>query len=398
MVNGSARMPTGAPRDLLIHNARRVDARGERDQAWLLVRQGRILAAGTGDSWRHDPQTAQAEQLDARGRRLTPGFIDLHFHGGGGFSNEDGPEALRGALQAHRQRGTTRAVASLVTNPVPVLVPALEQIAALSAQDPLLLGSHLEGPFLSEGKKGAHSARHLTDPDPAALRDLLAAAAGTLRQVTLDPQRPGSDAAIETLCAAGVVVAVGHTEAGYDQALRAFRNGASVLTHSFNGMAGLHHRDPGPVLAAADAEGTVLELILDGRHVHPRVAALLFDLAPHRVALVTDAMAAAAGPPGRYRLGEVEVEVSDGAALVAGSTSLAGSTATMDELLRQGLAAGLDAVTVVEALTLTPATALGLQDRLGLLEPGYAADFVLLTENWTVDAVFADGALLAGTP
>lgn len=379
---------------VLVHGARRIDARGQVADAWLQARDGTITATGTGGGWRKAETSRDAAVIDAAGRYLTPGFIDLHFHGGGGFSNEDGPDALRSALAAHRAHGTTRAVASLVSNPVPVLVSALETVASLMREDPLLLGSHLEGPFLSAQKKGAHSEAHLIDPTPDDVAALLAAADGTLRHITIDPRRNGARAAARTFLSAGVVVAVGHTEAGYEETADALATGATLLTHSFNGMAGIHHRDPGPVLAAVDSGSAVLELILDGHHVHPRIAALLFALAPHRVALITDAMAAAAGPEGSYRLGDLAVEVSGGAAVVSGSTSLAGSTITLDATLRCGLAAGLDPAEVVEALTLTPARALGQEDRLGLLEPGYAADFVLFSDDWQVQSVYAAGRKL----
>ena len=227
---------------------------------------------------------------------------------------------------------------------------------------------------------------------------LLAAARGTLRQVTLDPLRPGADAAIEAFVRAGVVVAVGHTEADHDRARAAFDAGARLLTHAFNAMPGIGHRAPGPVVAAIEDPRVVAELVLDGEHVHPAVAALLIGAAPGRVALVTDAMAAAAGSDGRYRLGEVEVDVLDGRATIAGGEGtegrgpLAGSTLTLDRALRVGVAAGLPLPVLVGAATAVPARVLGLGDALGLLAPGHAGDLVLLDDALSVVDVRLSGA------
>jgi N-acetylglucosamine-6-phosphate deacetylase len=313
------------------------------------------------------------------------------MHGGGGFSNEDGPDAILAALSAHRAHGTTRAVISFVANPIRTLCRSLSAVAELADRSSLVLGSHLEGPFLAASRKGAHSAAHLTDPTADNVDCLLGAARGTLRQITVDPDRAGAQTAIATLRAAGVAVAVGHTDADYDTAARAFAQGASLLTHAFNAMPGMHHRAPGPVVAAIDNPAATLELVLDGVHVHPRMAALLFGAAPGRIALVTDAMAAAAASDGDYVLGDTPVQVANGRARIAGTDTLAGSTLTLDAALRLGLDVGIPAEAMVAALTLTPARVLGLESQFGLLAAGYAADFVLLDQNWHVVETFADG-------
>lgn len=383
---------------VLLHDVVKVDADGEQHGFWLLARGGVIERTGTGDGWTALADGGNADSgsltvVDGQGAYLTPGFIDIHVHGGGGHANEDGPDAITAAVAAHREHGTTRTVLSLVANPLPVLVESVAAIAALAETDPSVLGSHLEGPFLAEDRKGAHNAEYLLDPTPDALDALLRAARGTLRQITIDPGRTGAIAAVRMLADAGVTVAVGHTSADYALAAEAFAAGATLLTHTFNTMPGINHREPGPVVAALDAPGVFLELILDGKHVHPRVAALLMNTAPHRVALITDAMAASCSADGEYRLGTLDVVVKDGTATLAGTSILAGSTLTLDEALRVGLAAGIDRVALVEALTLIPARILGLDAQLGLLRPGFLADFVVLDADWTVRDVFLGAPL-----
>ena len=374
---------------LVIRSARAVDARGAVDDAWVVVRDGRVAAVGRGHGWAEHAEGA--EVVDASGLMLVPGFVDLHVHGGGGHAHEEGPAAVLAAIAAHRAHGTTRTVVSLVSDDVDALAERLSTVADLVPDHPEVLGSHLEGPFLSLARRGAHSAARLVDPTPAAVAHLLAAARGTLRQVTLDPLRPGAEQAIAAFARAGVVVAIGHTEADHDQARSAFDAGARLLTHAFNAMPGIGHRAPGPVVATIEDERVVAELVLDGEHVHPAVAALLVRAAPGRVALVTDAMAAAAGGDGRYLLGEVEVDVVEGRATLAGGGPIAGSTLTLDRALRVGVAAGLPLPVLVGAVTAVPARVLGLGDRLGLLAPGHAGDLVLLDDALSVVDVRPSG-------
>jgi N-acetylglucosamine-6-phosphate deacetylase len=378
---------------LLLHSAHRIDERGEVPDAWVLFDGAVIAASGSGLA----PAPHADRSMDLGGARLVPGFIDLHGHGGGGHSYDDGGAELAAALAAHRAHGTTRSVISLVANPLGELRERLAEVAALAAVDPLVLGSHLEGPFLAPGQRGAHNADFLREPDPESVESLLDAADGTLRQITIAPELPGALEVIAELASAGVVVAVGHTEATFEQARDAFEAGARMLTHAFNAMPGIHHRAPGPVLAALEDSRVTLELILDGRHVHFEVARLLFGDAPSRVALITDAMAAAAAADGDYRLGSLNVTVRDGRAVLSGTSTIAGSTLTQDAALHLALSeVGLDPAVAVAALTAVPARALGLGDRLGLLEPGYAADAVVLAADGSVTQVWAEGRRLVG--
>ncbi|MEY2847713.1 MAG: N-acetylglucosamine-6-phosphate deacetylase [Actinomycetota bacterium] len=374
--------------DTVIAHATKVDADGEVADFWMRMHGELITATGRGT-----PPDA-ATLVDAEGRRLTPGFIDLHAHGGAGHSFDDGPEHIAAALELHRRCGTTRSVISLVANPLPLLERSLAGIAELAASDPLVLGSHLEGPYLAPARRGAHEVRHLRRPSIHEVAGLVAAAAGTLRQVTIAPELPDALAAIDALVEAGVVVAIGHTEADVEVSRQAFDRGASLLTHAFNAMPGFGHRAPGPVGAALTDDRVTLELIVDGRHVHGSVVEIAFRAAPGRVALVTDAMAATGVGDGDYALGALEVEVREGFARVAGTDTLAGSTVTLDASLRRAMRSGVSPVDAVRAVTLTPALALGLDHRFGLLTPGRAADAVMLDDAWSVRRVWAAGRSL----
>lgn len=372
-------------RRTLVRAARAVDTAGSVEDAWVLIEGDTIHAAGSGTD-----TPAADEVVDLGDGVLTPGFIDLHGHGGATVAYED--ESFGAALAMHRAHGTTRSVLSLVANPVDVLATSLDRIRAVMATDQLVLGAHLEGPFLSPHNKGAHNESFLVDPTPSAVSALLEAGAGVVRQVTIAPELPGAVPAIERFVDAGVVAAVGHTVCSYEQARAAFDAGATLLTHVCNAMPGLHHRAPGPIAAATGDDRVTLELILDAVHVHPAVARVLMDAASGRVALITDAMGAAGAPDGDYALGSLAVTVTDGVAHVAGTDTIAGSTLTQDVALRNAvLLAGRSLPEAVAALTSVPAAALGLGDRLGRLAPGYAADLVALSPELDVQRVWAAG-------
>ncbi len=376
----------------LLHAALLTDERGETPDGWVLFDGDTIAAVGASGDGLPDAD----ERIDLSGARLTPGFVDIHGHGGGGHAYDDGGDELVAAIATHRAHGVTRSVISLVANPLAALRSSLAEVAELASADPLVLGTHLEGPFLAPGKRGAHHVDYLREPDPITVDELIGASHGTLRQITLAPELPGADEAIDTFVAAGVRVAVGHTEADFETAARAFDRGASLLTHAFNAMHGIHHRAPGPVVAALSDPRVTLELVLDGHHVDERIVALTLDEAPGRVAFITDSMAAAGSADGDYRLGALNVSVRDGRALLSGTETIAGSTLTLDSALRRAVdVVGLSWPDAVGAVTAVPARALGYGERLGLLEPGYAADAVALDADGVVTAVWAAGARLS---
>ncbi|MFJ4044559.1 N-acetylglucosamine-6-phosphate deacetylase [Microbacterium sp. NPDC089987] len=377
----------------VIHSARIVDGDGSiTDDGWVRFEDGRVAARGIGDDWAPADDVVDATAAAGPDALLTPGFIDIHGHGGAGAAYDDGVEAIRRGREMHRSHGTTRAVISLVTATIDDLAAQVATIADLAETDADILGSHLEGPFLDPGHQGAHEPSLLRHPQAADVSRLLEAGRGTVRQVTIAPELPGGLEAVRLVVAAGAAAAVGHTDADADVARQAFDAGATILTHAFNAMNGIHHRAPGPVLTAAADHRVVLEGIADNFHLSPPVIKLLFDVAPGRVALITDAMAAAGSADGHYDLGAVKVTVKDGMARTDGTGSIAGSTLTQDVALRRAVEAGVPVSDAVRALTTTPAQAVGHGEVLGALRPGMLADAVLLSAGYEVRRVWVGGA------
>ncbi|MES2867878.1 MULTISPECIES: N-acetylglucosamine-6-phosphate deacetylase [Microbacterium] len=378
----------------LIHSVRLITDGTETPDAWVRFEDGRVAATGIGADWTDADTVIDAIAVAGAGAILTPGFIDIHGHGGAGASFDDGVDAIRTARELHRSHGTTRAVISLVTAPLDDLARRVGEIAELVTTDADILGSHLEGPFLDPGHHGAHEPSLLREPAAADVQRLLEAGRGTVRQVTIAPELPGGLEAIRIIVAAGSAAAVGHTDADAATAVAAFEAGATILTHAFNAMPGIHHRAPGPVLAAAADHRVVLEAIADNVHLDPHVLKLLFDAAPGSVALVTDAMAAAGSADGGYDLGAVKVTVADGIARADDTGSIAGSTLTQDVALRRAVEAGVSLAEAVRALTQTPAAAIGLDAQLGQLTPGRIGDAVLLNARLQVKHVQTGAALV----
>lgn len=346
------------------------------EPGWVRVDGGRITGVGAGEP----------EHADRHAHLIVPGFVDMHCHGGGGasFDSADPAECARAAAH-HRERGTTTLVASLVSAAPDVLERRASVLAEL-ADDGVVAGVHYEGPFLSEARKGAHDPALLRPPEPALVERLLKIR--HVRMMTLAPELDGGLDAVRRVRDAGALPAVGHTDATYAVARAAVRAGARVATHLFNGMRPLHHREPGPILALLEAPDVVLELIGDGVHLHPAIVAHVARTAgAARAALVTDAMSAAGMADGAYRLGGLEVEVRDGVARLAGSGSIAGSTATAAAVFRHAVRdAGVALDEAVRLASTTPAAVLGLADR-GAIAPGLRADLLLLDEDLSVREV-----------
>ncbi|WP_319457375.1 MULTISPECIES: N-acetylglucosamine-6-phosphate deacetylase [unclassified Mycobacterium] len=366
---------------------------------WIDVSDGTVSAVGAGSP----PRPADRELGPVT---VVPGFVDTHLHGGGGANFSAGSTAETStAVALHRRHGTTTLVASLVT-----AAPAelLRQVGELAdhVRGGELDGIHLEGPWLSVKRCGAHQPALMRDPDPAEIDRVLEAGGGAVRMVTIAPERDGALAAIARMVDAGVVVAVGHTEATYEQTRSAIAAGATVGTHLFNAMRPIDRREPGPIIALLEDPSVTVELITDGVHVAPAIYRHVSAAAgPDRVSLVTDAMAATGMADGVYHLGPLAVDVVGGVARVSGTDTVAGSTATMDQVFRfavahSGLPLDEALMLAVRQASLNPARALALSDA-GLV-PGAKADLVVLDSalvvrgvlrrgSWVVDPVSASG-------
>ncbi|WP_282797749.1 N-acetylglucosamine-6-phosphate deacetylase [Streptomyces sp. CC224B] len=354
------------------------------------VPRGRVIVDGTRIA---GSAPADAETVDLTGHWLVPGFVDMHNHGGGGasFSNGTVEDVLHG-IRTHRLHGTTTLVASTVTGEMDALAQRAGLLSELAEQGDIA-GIHFEGPFISPCRKGAHSEALLRHPDPAEVRKLLDAARGRAKMVTLATELPGGIDSVRLLAEHGVIAAIGHTDATYEQTVEAVDAGATVATHLFNAMPGLGHRVPGPIAALLEDERVTVELIDDGTHLHPASLQLAFHHAgAERVALITDAMDAAGFGDGTYRLGPLEVVVSDGVARLAEGGSIAGSTLTQDRAFQRAVTVdGLPVEDVVTAISETPAKRLGIYDTVGSLEPGKDADIVVLDAEFALKGVLRKG-------
>jgi len=313
-----------------------------------------------------------------------PGFVDLQANGFAGvdFAAADAAGYER-AADAMLETGVTSFQPTFITAHEAELVAALREVPA----DPRILGVHLEGPFLSPARLGAHPAEARRDPDPALLERLLEA--GPVSYMTLAPELPGALELVERLRARGIVVSCGHSDADAAAAHAAFDRGVLTVTHLFNAMRPLGHRDPGIVGAALARDDVVVQLIVDGVHLAPETVLLVRRAAAGRLALVTDAIAAAGIGDGRYRLGGVDVAVQDGVARREDGV-LAGSVLTMLGAVRNLHRLGAPLVEAVNAATLVPARVLG-RDDIGVIRPSARADVVVLDDRLELSRVLLSG-------
>ena len=367
----------------------------------LSIRRGRIeaiTAAGVGEP-------CGVAGVDVGRDWVVPGFIDTHVHGGGGAQlHSTDPAELAAACRFHAGHGTTALLATTVSAPVAELSAILATIArstkAAPAQGARILGAHLEGPFLSPARPGAMDAATFLAPAGEVMSRLRDAAAGTLAMMTLAPERPGALALIRDLHAHGEVASLGHTDADYETVIAAANAGARSATHLFNAMRGLHHRQPGAVGAVLDSDQLNAELICDGEHVSPAVLRLAYRAkGAAGLRLITDAMAGAGMPDGTYPLGRAAIAVARGRATRVQGDTLAGSTLTMDEAMRQAVAAlGLSLPEAVALTAANPARVLGLQARKGQIATGMDADLAVLDDALRVRATLVGGTWVHGEP
>lgn len=357
----------------------------------LAVEEGRF--ADTPDA----AASTSDDVVDAAGCYVIPGLIDVHFHGCCGADLCDGTnEALSTIARYEALRGVTSICPATMTYPEDQLARVMSVAAAYkpASDEARLVGINMEGPFISSGKIGAQNPAYVQVPDIGMMRRLQEAAGGLVKLVDIAPETEGAFDFIDEM-AGEVRISLAHTTAGYDCAAEAFRRGARQLTHLYNAMPGLHHREPGPIAAAFEHDEVAAELIADGVHIHPAMVKVAFALfGDDRIILISDTMRAAGLEDGDYDLGGQSVAVRGSTATLA-SGALAGSVTDLASCLKWAATeADIPLTSVVKAATANPARALGLEGEIGSLAPGYRADAVILDADLNVKQVVLRGKLL----
>nr|WP_318448604.1 N-acetylglucosamine-6-phosphate deacetylase [Photobacterium leiognathi] len=356
---------------------------------YVIVNDGKIEAIT-------ETKPLDCDVTELEGQTLVPGFIDIHIHGRAGADVMDAtPQALQTIADALPKTGVVAWVGTTVTAPWQDIINALQQVREFCQQPKQvgakLLGSFLEGPYFTEAYRGSHPTQYLQAPSIAALAELKEVAGDSLIRVALAPEYQGSDEAIQWLTAQGIKTSVAHTSANFEQVTTAHQHGADCGVHLFNGMSGLHHREPG-CAGAVLFHDMLAELIADGIHVHPVMMQLAYRMKGYQqLALITDCMRAGGLSDGKYQLGAQMITVTNGEARTDDG-SLAGSTCSLDQALRNMIMlAGVPEWEAVQMATSVPAKYVGIDDKLGFIKPGYNASFALLDPQFQIQATLIDG-------
>jgi len=391
------------PRERTLIKSARLVKKYDVSRGDLLIAEGKIARIEEEGELK-----AEAErEINADGAYLSPGFIDLHVHGGGGGEFNEAPKEAAGEeeisriLNAHLMRGTTTLLGTVLTGSLEEMRAAMDLIAA--RDHPQLGGIYLEGPFFSAEKKGAQPPDHLREPDLETFKRLVEGFEEEIKIFSLAPELPGALELLPAIREIGATPAIGHSNATFAETVQALNEGAELFTHVFNGMKGFHHREPGVLGAALSAGGVgpdvPVELIADGVHVSPEAIQLLLELkGADKVCLITDAMAATGMGEGEYSLGGQKVVVKEGQARLAQDGSLASSVLTMDVALKNMVQFGLSLPQAARSASLVPARVLGVEDRKGSIERGKDADLVLFDESFQVEKVLIGGESFSPPP
>lgn len=369
----------------------------------LWIRGGTVVDPNRGKTTKEDvwikqgqiapKDSSPTEIVNARGMYVAPGFVDLQVNGGMGHNFEDASsEEVKAIVGFHATHGTICLLPTIITAHIDKMRASIGHIR--QANHKAIRGVHIEGPFISMARRGAHNPEHIMDPSLEKLRSLVEGNEDFIRLVTLAPELPDAARISKGIRDLGAIASLGHSDATYEEALFAIEDGISLFTHTFNAMSEFRHRDPGAV-GAALASDVMVDVIADGVHVHPGALRLLFKAkGADRICLITDAMSAAGLGDGEYRLGGLRVFAADDATRLADGT-LAGSTLTMDRAAKTYMAAtGCSLTDAVKAASLNPVKLLGLENRKGSIEVGKDADIVIFDSDFIVQHTIIDGEVV----
>ncbi|RAW18299.1 N-acetylglucosamine-6-phosphate deacetylase [Paenibacillus taichungensis] len=379
--------------DYILHNVQMALRNRIVPSANVWISEGKIMRVDTGDL---PTLEGEYERIDGSGHLLVPGMIDVHIHGANGFDMMDGTEeSIQEVSRQCALTGCTSFLATSVSSTMEDLLKMIRSVKRVIGQEvgAKIAGIHLEGPYLNPKRKGMQNEKYLRHPNIEEMKIIFQEAGSLIKMVTIAPELPGGMDLISFLKEQGVVIAIAHSDATYEEAKQAFASGASHVTHCFNGMRPIHHRDPGLIVAAFEEKHVSLQAIVDNVHLHPAIIRLMHNLkGPEGMVLITDALQAMGMGDGNYLFGGHHVTVSGGIARLEDDT-LASSTVTMNEALRYTVETGIPLIDAVQMASTTPANILGFQQKGGI-SAGFDADLVLLDDEFQVLWTMVGGQIL----
>ncbi len=347
------------------------------------------------------PIKSDAEEvIEADNLTLIPGFIDLHIHGSNGYDIMEGNDnKLFRLTEFLASKGVTSFLPTTTTSPMDDVINAIASIKRLMEKKMFkskIIGAHIEGPYFNPVQSGAQDDRFLRKPSVEEMKQILDMYKGVVKRVTLAPELEGGSELIKFLRSQGIIVAMGHTDATYDEAIKAINYGATIANHLFNRMRKIHHREPGVIVACLDRDDVYTELIVDGIHIHPAVLRLVVKAkTTDKIILITDAIMAAGLADGEYMLGRQRIIIKDGKSTLEDGVTIAGSTLTMDRAVRNAVEMmNISLKDAVKMASYVPALALGLADRKGAIKLGYDADIVLIDDQLNVKLTMREGEII----
>ncbi|AIS51397.1 N-acetylglucosamine-6-phosphate deacetylase NagA [Thermoanaerobacter kivui] len=358
----------------------------------LLISEGKIFDIGK------NININDINVIDLKGKKVVPGFIDIHIHGGVGHDTMEGTYEALNAISVHLARhGVTSFCATTMTMDIPYILDALRNIHETmkkGTEGAQVLGAYVEGPFISKEHKGAQDERYILEPNIDIMDKFIEASNGNIKVIALAPEKDKNGEFVEYVTKKNIRVSLGHTNATYEEMKNGVDHGATIAVHTYNGMKGLHHREPGALGEVFLDDRLYSELICDFIHSHPAAVKILLKIkGTDRVVLISDAMAACGLGDGEYSLGGQKVYVKNGEARLENGT-LAGSTLILDKAVANITSLGVPLFEACKMVSLNPAKAIGIDDRKGSIAIGKDADITILNSDLTVDMTMVNGKIV----